>query len=524
MGVWGRAVHTLNTAWAAWQSYQPHALAPDGVGWGEIEARRARYTLYDALYHNRAYHTLHAQSAALKEQERLYRHTRGIYNPVARQNDLLVAYLAGGALDTDTLTQGAIPLQFDNAALVPALQQVYTWSRLAELKSLYVRQLALYGDVALKVVDEPHTGKVRIEVIPPSRIKHLTFDAVGNVKAVTIEYDRAEDAAHTAVRAVTTRDTYRYTEIIDGTTFRTFKDGEPFAYYTNNRGQPVAEWVNPYGFVPLVWVNWKASGNGYFGLNAFHNALTKIHEVNDAASLLNDQIRKSVNVVWLFTGTAKQGELSLSADKRDSTPYLTLPAGSDAKPLLASLPIAEVSANIAAMLHELERDLPELALQRIREGGGLTAPGVRAGYSDAEGRIQEGRAVAYGGLLRALQMAVSIGGFRGYTGFEAFTLDSYARGDMRLAVRERPVIADTLTVLERVNVLATLKDVPPALQRLMLQALGYPDAEIEGVLRAAAAPAAASLPALTPDGLPAFADTLRRAGLDGLLDEDTPNA
>jgi hypothetical protein len=38
-----------------------------------------------------------------------------------------------------------------------------------------------------------------------------------------------------------------------------------------------------------------------------------------------------------------------------------------------------------------------------------------------------------------MQMAVSIGGYRGYEGYGGFDLDSFKRGDMAMSIASRPV-------------------------------------------------------------------------------------
>jgi hypothetical protein len=51
----------------------------------------------------------------------------------------------------------------------------------------------------------------------------------------------------------------------------------------------------------------------------------------------------------------------------------------------------------------------------------------RAGYDSA--------------LMRAHQMAVAIGGMRGYVGYQGFSLDSYRAGALEHSIGDRPVFA-----------------------------------------------------------------------------------
>jgi hypothetical protein len=112
-----------------------------------------------------------------------------------------------------------------------------------------------------------------------------------------------------------------------------------------------------------------------------------------------------------------------------------------------------VQANVAAQLEEMTRDYPELALPDIRKQGQMTAPGVKAGFADGISRFVEARGRYDDALVRLNQMGISIAAHHGYEGFEAFSLDSFAAGDLAHAVAERSVIEDALTLKERVEAL-----------------------------------------------------------------------
>jgi hypothetical protein len=67
----------------------------------------------------------------------------------------------------------------------------------------------------------------------------------------------------------------------------------------------------------------------------------------------------------------------------------------------------------------------------------------RAGYDSA--------------LVRAQQMAIAIGGMRGYEGYQGFGLESYAAGDLEHSIGDRPVFAvDPLDKIEESTALWTL--------------------------------------------------------------------
>src|SRR5690606_6064623 len=88
--------------------------------------------------------------------------------------------------------------------------------------------------------------------------------------------------------------------------FTTYLNGQPYPW----NGQ-AAEWVEPYGFIPLVLIHHNDVGLDW-GWSELHPARSKIHELDDLASMLSDQVRKSINTVWLFTGDKPSSAPSLA--------------------------------------------------------------------------------------------------------------------------------------------------------------------------------------------------------------------
>ncbi len=446
-------------------AFSENGLVPnDEAVW--VETRPSRYAVCTSYYNNDVYRAINTNAARLKATGNLYKHIRGIQNPVERLCDSYPAKVYGGSLDFEDLSTGAIPITLADDRLKDAIRQLWLWSNWRLQKAPYVRQGALLGDSAIKVVDEPDKGKVRMEVLHPGKIKEAKRDTVGNVKSVTIEYERYDAES---------KKYYTYTEEWTETgRVQTFKNNEPFAYYSDANGAPVKAWDNPYGFIPLVLVQHKNLGLEW-GANAFHAQIYKIDELNDAASLLNDQIRKTVNALWYFAGVGKANEITASTEERDKLPALYGPKESQPFPMVAPIDITAAGQNVDRLLMELERDMPELALHRLREGGNATAPGVRAVYSDAIDRFVEAQGTYDDGLIRAQKMAISIGGFRGYDGFQGYNLNSYDAGDLEHYIQDRPVIDDQLSKEQKLMALQAAG----ASIGLILSELGYDQQTID---------------------------------------------
>lgn len=495
----------MNASRAFLSAFNEQALVPvQELGWDTYEARLYRYAHNASVVNGTLYSSINRYAAAHLVKSNLYRHIRPVYSPASRLVDLYVAYVMGGSLDLESMTGGAIPIVTSNKALLDAIRQGFIWSRWGELKSLYVRTGATYGDVLLNVVDDRDSRKVRMEVLHPGIIRAADFDGVGNFKMLTLEDERVEDdpvpkPGLLGSLSLAQTKTYTYTQIIEhenpgdknnpNIRFRTFKDGKSFAFYRDGGGQWVDEWTEPYGFIPAVLVKHQDIGLN-FGASSFQNSLRKIDEVNDFASLLNDQVRKSVNVMWYFAGVGSKDELDAGVEKRDQTPAIYGPADSQPYPMIANMPIGEALLVLQEMIAENERDNPELALQRIRDGGSnMTAPGIRAGYSDGIGRIVEGQGNYGHGLIRGVQMLVSIGGYNGYDNFQSFNLDSYAAGKLDFTIKHPPVINDTLALTERLLALATVSGQTPSMQKIMLEEMGYSKTQIDEVIAEAQAEA-----------------------------------
>lgn len=415
----------------AWLQPEPEREAQ----FSDVDSRQQRYRRYWDYYTNNLYNQLSSH----KGRSGLYRHIRPIYNPVTRLVDFYVAKVYGGELDIASGEGGAVPVVTENPALLEAVTQLWQWSNWQAKKQLFTRWGACLGDVALKVVDDVQRQKVYLQVLHPRMLKDCQFDWRGNVTAATIEYEDYEPSPERSGVYVE----YTYTEVIDKRQFSTFKNGEPYDYFGSG-----ATWPNPYGFVPLVLAVHKDCGLDW-GMSCFHADDMKIDELNDQASILNDRMRKANSPQWLVSGVRGKSEIDTSTSdatddqaRRQTLNVLYAPEGTEAHPLVSDIGMAQSLDNLRELLFELERDYPELALHRMREqGGAWSGRAISLVYQDASDRVVEARGNYDGALVRAQQMALSIGGMRRYEHFESFGLESYERGDEEHRIGSRSVLA-----------------------------------------------------------------------------------
>jgi hypothetical protein len=460
---WGSRVLTAtNAALVAWRrSY----FDPEQVTGGQyIYSRAAEFRLLWSYYDNSAFEQL-AQWQGYKKTYSLYRQTRSLYNPVRRLVDFYAAQVYPGVLSEDgtKLPEGiplAIPLAEDTPTqLKAAIAQFWQWSNWQSGKAIMVRYGAATGSVLVEIVDDLVREKVTANIVWPGLVRKLTLDATGNVKAYTIEY-RAYDIEDALP--------YTYRKTVDAEFIQQWRDGTPWA---PDDGDPVVP--NPYGFVPAVWVKHRDLG-GDHGAPAIHGSLGKIDEMNSLASHIHDQIHKVIGapiVLWSEGGIAnlfgqpKRGdtaEFAVPEADRESLLMLKGPAGGHAESLAGALDLGQALPYLDKLLGEIESDYPELALFRdLRQMSQVTGPAAARLMGDVGGNVWEAAANYDNASIKIFQMAVAISGWRVQNGdwgtpsrqqakFSGFNLESYAKGDLDIAITVRPLIP--VTKLEQIAI------------------------------------------------------------------------
>lgn len=431
------------------------------------DARLARYWHNRRYADNTIYHSVNSYADTYKFKESLYKGIRGLRNPIGRLVEIEAAKVLGGSIDYEAFETGAIMLHDADDSLKDAIRNIFLWSNMDQLKSLYVREGATMGDIALKVVDDVERGKVRLEVLDPRKVYDIQFDEVGNVKFIDIRYDKMNEE---------TGKWYEYREVIDKERFELF-DGN----------DTTDEWDNPYGFVPVQWVEHMATGLG-FGVTSWHKTRHKIDNLNDLATLIHDNVRKVVNTKYGLSGAelpktsaGAPGTITVTDDNRDKSPIVELGKDGVLSPIAFPLDIEGALSALISQHKEVENDLPQLALQNMRDSG-MEISGVSAKilYGDALDIIDGLQGTYLGGLKQAIQMAISVGAFRRYDGFKGYNLDSYHSGALDFNIKPRELYADTLTKRERLELTkSALESTAP---ELMLSKLDYDEDEIEDAL------------------------------------------
>lgn len=425
----------------------------------DFEARLNRYSILWGFYENTIYNEMHSWARQYKLRFGLYRYIRNIYNPAYRLGNFHQTYLWGGLLDREAgdgrLEPSALPIETENERIRPAIANIWKWSNWQSKKDLHTLYGSVMGDSAIRIVDSTRHKKVFFEVIHPRLIKDITKDELGNVKAYELEEERPDP------RRNSTSNTVTYTEKVqrgngEDVEFQTFLDGKLYPWNFDANDQPLPEWTEPYGFIPFVHTLHIDVGND-FGWAEMHALRGKFQEVDDLASKLHDFIRKEVEGLFFIAGMQKPKDdpkIATGASSRDrqqpgreEVGTMYGPSGATATSLVSDHDIMASLETIKAAAEEIERELPELGLDENNEVAALSGRALRTRQQPATGKIEMRRPAYDDSLVRAHQMAMSIGEGRGYDGFKG--IGTFDAGEFKHNIGKRPVFkVDRIDELE----------------------------------------------------------------------------
>jgi len=371
---------------------------------------------------------------------------QGLYNPVKTIVDFYRLYTLQGRLGADGDARAEARIVTANPAIVPALLDIIGWSGLDTVtRSLIPRLAANLGDCLLVAVDDarpddPAAAKVWIEVRHPAELVDWDFDSRGNLTLARLRETRYERDEAGRKRA------YLYERQFTKTEYATFRDGRPASF----RPDGLTRWPNPHGFVPVRLVKHQDDGDD-FGLNAWHDAIPAINEINLRATHIGDIIGQHFAAVWAFFGAGppaiSNAQGAEEEQELDRGKALYLPGQADAKPLVAGLDFANAYTHIDRLLAWLRERFPELTLPELRRRTGeLSGVAVRGMLLDLINRAEAAQANYTAELVRALQMALTMGRNIGGAGRDLWQergygdLGRYEDGAFAFDIVWRPII------------------------------------------------------------------------------------
>jgi hypothetical protein len=377
---------------------------------------------------------------------------RGLRNPAFRCVEFHASKLWPGPLET------ALPIRTRNEAIQGPIQQVWTWSNWANRKQLAARYLAGLGDLVLKVVtkvrddagnDLPISDRrVYFQVIKPRYVTDLVTDERNFVKRIRIDIPqqrRTPDGTKDVVRT----ELWEEDRGVGGVQIWEHDQGEEAPI--EQLGPVLLEQsLESMGidFIPIVYAPFRDVGENR-GANAFVYQLDKIDEINAQVTRLHKIMFRYGRPVWAilsnmvdatrrampaprfedspYSGPTAAGTAGLSGAETwlEGEPVLYFPGLSKPELLIPALQYESFLNAIEAMMRELEDDLPELIYYRvIRSFQEASGRALSYMLSPAVDRVIEVRASAEAALVRADQIALTLGRQIGIFGTGIGTFDS----------------------------------------------------------------------------------------------------
>lgn len=371
---------------------------------------------------------------------------QGLRNPAFRAVEFYPATVWPGEVHR------ALPILTTNKAIHPAIQQLWVWSNWQVKKQLAARWFALFGDMFIKVAErpdpDPQERRVFLQVLDPRHVTAFSADERGFLQQCRLD---------TFVDAATSRENGEWlTEVWTKTTFQQWRHNFGPDTPLESLNRPTVSQENSLGFIPIAWSPFRDIGKQR-GLGVFTLEIEKIDEANRLASRLHRMLFRHNKPIWALEANGVdaagrplpaprliggegpgQGGVATETLSLGDDALVRLPGQTKLSTLIPNLDYASALAILQDHIVELERDLPELRYSRVLEFSQVTGAAVRYMLSDAIDRAIEVRGNAESALLRANQMALTIGSLAQIPGFR--DIGSFRDGDFVHRFKERPII------------------------------------------------------------------------------------
>lgn len=413
---------------------------PAVVHWGDwMDADAAHlYTLLRAYYDQNGLYE--RTESALYDRGIWHEGMKGLRNPAYRAVEFYAAKLWPGVLPE------ALPIVTEHEDIVDPIEQVWGWSNWGAQKQVAARQFAMLGDLFIKVVQREDKSRVYFQIIDPAFVTDFDTDERGYLTYCRIDVPRTNRDGDTITRVT-------HTEVWTKDRYRRWEHERDATTELRQLGNPLDDLsLSTFGidFIPIVHAKFRDVGNDR-GAGCFTHALDKIDEANRSATRLHQMLFRHNDATWaVTTGADAQGRplppvkvgLGTQVTVGDSR-FVSLPGGADLKSLVPAIQYDAALNVLNAHMDEIEKDLPELAYYKLREMGQISGVAVRSLLSDAIDKAIEARANAETALVRANQIALTLGTNAGL--FQG--LGTFAAGDFEHSFERRDIIPLNATEL-----------------------------------------------------------------------------
>ncbi len=443
------------STWSSWWNYVTLTLQRQEVkqaAWADqYDVLRAYYLangVYDVL------RTILSGLGAKKEA------LNPLRNPAYRVVEFYAAKTFPGALPQ------ALPIDTENQRLVEPIQQIWTWSNWASEKQAVARSFPMYGDLFLKTATRSNAqgrvSRVYLQNLEPQTVTDFDSDERGYLTFARIDVPQQRRQRDGKLES------YIHTEVWDKATqrFRCWEHKQDASKPLDQLGEPTDDRsFGEFGidFVPIVWQPFRHVGDAR-GMAAITPALDKIDEANRQATRLHQMLFRYNKPLWAATaggvdaagrplppprlGGTDGNTLAMSDDPATDD-VVRLPGITKLDALVPSINYDSALSILRDQMAEIRRDLPEMIYSEIQERSDLSGVAIRYLMEAAIDRLLEARGNVEAALVRADQMALTIGQSTGL--FR--NLGNYEAGDFAHSFAPRPVLSQP--ELERAQIVQT---------------------------------------------------------------------
>lgn len=476
-------------------------------------------TLLAYYYQNGTYAWL---SENLHDQGTIAEALKGIRTPAFRIVQFYVDHLWPGSLDD------AFPVETDNSSIIDPMHQVWEWSNWESEKDTAALQLALYGDLFVRVTQPDDRGQVYFELVPPRLVTDFTEER-GYLKEIRIDVPVAKvsrpgeppqyitdpDWQQIESTAATAPDALTHTEVWSKYRgdWRRWEHRQGLNASLTDLGTPTDEApLSEFGldFVPFVHAQFGPSEEKR-GASVLVPGLDKFDELNRKATRHSQIMFRHINRIMHLerAGVDQAGRPVPPPQVANSDgmivvgdeSFLGIPGGWTLKQTIANLDYGAYLQTIESEEAALAQDFPEMLWVRRNSGSDMSGRALRFLLAPAIKRVERARGNAVRALIRAMMMALSVGQASGL-----FTagMGSYEDGRLAHTYGKRDVLPhdsleDAQAELAEAQADQALKDLGIPL-RMILEKRGYSQDDIaiieaEAEKRAAEMQAALATPA-----------------------------
>lgn len=428
---------------------------------------------------------------------------QGLRNPTNAVAQFYRATLWPGTIREDD-AESALPLimpeRTTNDALRAAIHGVWRASNWNSLKDDVAYDNANLGEQVLKIVEGKPTKPPYVQVIQPEFLTDLDVDGRRYLTYIRLDIPISSiDAESLGYRTADQYRTIWRTEIWDKrrSTYRVWVHQEGATTPDNELGTPLidTELDQVYGvdFIPFVHMMHERSSASPRGIPATLRAFDKIVYLDVLATSLHQRLNNhnTDEKVLQSQLTGAMGEplpppMLGDAGKVtvNGTTIWSLPSGWTMNNTASLIDFVSHAAEVVTTYESLKNtDLPELAWGLISESGNdVSGKALQYQLTAAKARCDQARGMAEDALIRATQMALSVGQAMEVAGFDAASIGTYDTGALDFWIDDRPIVP--LTEQERddldtakANRLKVLTDAGASLEAAAKTA-GYTDDEI----------------------------------------------